>query len=84
MKKLVAFLVLGLVLIPSTASAHHRHYDGLRIKDEVYCIRFYDDPGGPVTNVTFEGAVFVTEKRDDVRAVRLTWRLLFQLGDAHS
>ncbi len=71
----VALPIVLVVLVPSTASAHHHHYDGLRIKDEVYCIRSYDDPGGPVTGVTFEGAVLVTEKRADVRDVRLIWRV---------
>lgn len=82
MRKLLALvlLVVSPVLVPSTASAHHHHFDGLRIKEEVYCIKSYDDPGGPVTGVTFEGHVFVIEKRDDVRSARLTWRLYFSSG----
>jgi hypothetical protein len=84
MRKFLALTLLSvlflLVLVPSSASAHHHQFDGLRIKDEVYCNKFRDDPSGPVTDVTFEGHVFATEKRDDVRAVKLTWRLYFASG----
>jgi hypothetical protein len=78
MRKLLALLLPAVLtmLIPSTASAHHRHYDTLHVDwDGVGCHLFYDDIPGPVTDVTFEGSIEATEHRADVWAIRSTWRL---------
>lgn len=78
MRKLLilALLVVSVVLVPSTASAHHRDFDGVGIHDwDIHCIKFYDDPGGPVSYYTFEGGVTVSETRADVWAIRVVWRL---------
>ncbi len=78
MRKLLALalLVLSTLLIPSTASAHHRDFDGVRIYEwDIHCIKFYDVPGGPVSWYAFEGGVNVSEFRADVWAIRVMWRL---------
>ena len=78
MRKLLALalLVLSTLLIPSTASAHHRDFDGSRIYEwDIHCIKFYDVPGGPVSWYAFEGGVNVSEFRADVWAIRVMWRL---------
>ena len=71
----LALPIALVILVPSSASAHHRHFDGLRIKDDVGCGYFRDDPSGPLTYVSFEGAVRVTETREDVHAVSIAFRL---------
>ena len=72
----LALLVPSIVLIPSTASAHHRRYDGLRVEwERVGCHFFYDHIPGPITDVTFEGSIQVTEHRADVWAIKSRWRL---------
>ena len=72
----LALLVVSAVLVPSTASAHHRHFDGLRVEwDGAQCVLAYDHYPGPIADVTFEGQIQVTEHRDDVWALRSIWRL---------
>ncbi len=72
----LTLVVVSAVLMPSTASAHHHHYDGLRVEWEgAGCHLFYDDYPGPITDVTFEGQIQVTEHRADVWAIKSRWRL---------